>query len=276
MSILSDHINETKAAEAFGRQSKVFDAIYGPDGMIQYKRERVRQHMHQYLQQGSCLLELNCGSGEDAIYFADKGFQVHATDIAQGMLQALEQKNALLDKRCSISFENCSFTQLEYLENKGPFDYIYSNFGGLNCTGHLDKVLSSFAPLLKPNGVVTLVIISRFCLWEFLLLFEGKFKTALRRFFSKGGRKAHVANRYFKCWYYHPSFIINSLKKDFELLSIEGLCTIVPPSYITGFDVKHPKLFHFLRKQEEKRKEKWPWKYCGDYFIISLKKKPAL
>jgi hypothetical protein len=28
-----------------------------------------------------------------------------------------------------------------------------------------------------------------------------------------------------------------------------------------------------LKKKEDSLKNKWPWKYMGDYFIISLKKK---
>ena len=77
----------------------------------------------------------------------------------------------------------------------------------------------------------------------------------------------------FKCWYYSPSFITARLHAKFDLLSIEGLCTIVPPSYIENFGDKHSKLFAFLKEMEDKWKSKWPWKYIGDYYIISLQKK---
>jgi len=53
----------------------------------------------------------------------------------------------------------------------------------------LSKVLDSFDPLLKPGGMVTLVILPKFCLWETLLLFKGKFRTAFRRFFSANDRR---------------------------------------------------------------------------------------
>lgn len=275
MSILSNHINELKAAEAFTKQAKIFDNIYGHDATIEYKRDRVRKHIMQYLQPESNFLELNCGTGEDALYFAKHGYCVHATDIAQGMLDVLQQKKKKIKECNNISLEQCSFSQLEYLNNKGPYDAIYSNFGGLNCRGELDKVLHSFYALLRPGGVVTLVIISKFCLWETLLLFKGKFRTAFRRFFSSRGRKAHIEGKFFTCWYYRPSAIINCLKNDFDLLDIEGLCTIVPPSYIAGFAGKYPTLFTYLCGKENKLKRKWPWKYTGDYFIISLKKKPV-
>jgi ubiquinone/menaquinone biosynthesis C-methylase UbiE len=267
-----NHINEVKASEAFSKQSEVFDALYGVDEIIQYKRERVRKHILKFLQPHSSMLELNCGTGEDALFFASLEHHVHATDIADGMLKKLVNKIEGHDYAGRLSFEQCSFTQLDTLQNKGPFDHIFSNFGGLNCTKDLDKVLGSFSPLVKPGGIVTLVIISKFCLWETLLVFKGKFKTAFRRFFSKNGRKAHVEGSYFNCWYYNPSYIIKNLEPDFKMINVEGLCTIVPPSYIEGFGRKCPGLFAFLKKWENKWASKWPWKYVGDYYIISLKK----
>lgn len=273
MSVLTNHINELKAAEAFTKQSKVFDQLYNDDLIIQYKRERVREHMLRYAQPACTILELNCGSGEDAIYFAKKGFKVHATDVSAGMLGVVRQKIDGNDYDDKISLEECSFTELENLQVKQSFDYVYSNFGGLNCTSKLEKVLGSLNAILNPGGVVTLVVISKFCLWETLMLVKGKFKTAVRRFFSGKGRKAHVEGKFFKCWYYSPSFIKRHLQTDFDFLSIEGLCTIVPPSYIENFGEKHPKAFQFLKEKENRLKARWPWKFIGDYFIVSFRKK---
>jgi ubiquinone/menaquinone biosynthesis C-methylase UbiE len=273
VSVLTNHINELKASEAFTKQSKVFDNLYGDDQIIQYKRQRVREHILKYARQNSSMLELNCGTGEDALFFAGKGFKVHATDISSGMLDELKKKIGEKNFENSISIEQCSFTELELLQAKQSFDYIYSNFGGLNCTKELEKVLRAFEKLLAPGGVVTLVIISKFCLWETLLLFRGKFKTAFRRLFATRGRRAHVEGSFFKCWYYSPSFIKSRLQDQYELLSLEGLCTIVPPSYIEKFAEKHPRWFRFLSEKEDKLKDKWPWNRMGDYFIISLRKK---
>ena len=102
---------------------------------------------------------------------------------------------------------------------------------------------------------------------------SGKFKTAFRRFFSSNGTNAHIEGVHFKCWYYNPSFVVNRLKNNFDLLSIEGLCTIVPPSYIEGFAEKRPLTYKWLIDKENKLKSRWPWKYIGDYYIISLQKK---
>ncbi|HXS37528.1 MAG TPA: class I SAM-dependent methyltransferase [Flavipsychrobacter sp.] len=272
---ISQTIKEQQAAEAFSKQSSLFDDIYSSNTIIQYKREHVRENVNKFLKPDSRILELNAGTGEDAIYFAQQGHKVHATDISEGMLSQLSKKVSERHLNEKISVEKCSYTALNELNNKGPFDLIFSNFAGLNCTDQLDKVLNSFAPLLAPNGQITLVVLPPFCLWETLLAFRGRFKTAFRRFNSKHGTKAHIEGVYFTCWYYKPSFIIKTLGKDYELLSLEGLCTIVPPSYLEHFPEKHPGLYKFLKRQEAHLKNKWPWRNIGDYYIITFRRKQS-
>jgi ubiquinone/menaquinone biosynthesis C-methylase UbiE len=267
------HMNEQKAAAAFSKQSAIFDAVYSRNTIVNYKRGRVRAHLQQYIKPGSKILELNSGTGEDAGWFATNGHTVHATDISEGMQAVLQKKIKQLQLQDKITTELCSYTQLEKLENKGPFDLIFSNFAGLNCTNDLEKVLNSFSSLLNPGGIVTLVILPQFCLWETSLALKGKFKTAFRRFFSSKGVKANVEGESFRCWYYNPSIVVRDLSAHFNLLSIEGLCTFVPPSYIEHFAEQYPGLYTWLKKKEEKYKSAWPWRTIGDYYIISFQKK---
>jgi ubiquinone/menaquinone biosynthesis C-methylase UbiE len=271
-----DPINEKQAAAAFSKQALVFDSYDASNTIIRYKRLRVREHVMSILPPESNILELNAGTGEDAIFFARLGHRVHATDIAEGMQTKLREKvrNAGLEQQ--VTAELCSFTALEELRDKGPYDLIFSNFAGLNCTRELDKVLRSFPELLKPGGLVTLVILPPWSLWEMLLVFKGQFRTAFRRW--RAGRKgapAQVEGVHFRCWYYSPSFVIRTMKKSFELLQLEGLCTIVPPSYIEQFAERHATAFRRLREREDRWKDKWPWRSIGDYYIISLRKRPG-
>jgi hypothetical protein len=127
--------------------------------------------------------------------------------------------------------------------------------------------------LLNKDGVATLVILPKFCLWESLLLFKGMVKTATRRWFSTKGITAHVEGTYFTCWYYNPSYVIDALKGSFDVLSVEGLCTIVPPSYIEHFAEKRPAIYNWLKAKEDRYRFSWPWRFIGDYYIISLRKK---
>ena len=275
MSHSLDTVNEIHVAAAFDNQSEGFDAAYAQNLIIQYKRKRVRDHVETLLKPKSQILELNAGTGDDGIFFAHRGHRVHATDISIGMQAKLSEKIKSKQVDDKVTHEICSFSNLQNLNRPGPYDFIFSNFAGLNCTGDLDKVLRSFKPLLKNDGIVTLVLLPKYCLWETLLIFRGKFQTAFRRFFSSHGRKAHIEGEYFMCWYYNPSFIKGILGEDFDVLKIEGLCSIVPPSYIENFAEKYPKIFRLLTTAEEKWKELWPWRSIGDYYIISLRKKKS-
>jgi ubiquinone/menaquinone biosynthesis C-methylase UbiE len=273
MSTSVNHSNEQKVAAAFSAQALYFDSLYATNGIIQYKRNRVREHLMKYLEPASHILELNAGTGDDAIFLAQRGHFVHATDISEGMQKKLIEKVTIQQLTGLVSNEICSYTALDGLADKGPFDCIFSNFAGLNCTGDLDQVLTGFDNLLKPGGIVVLVMLPGFCLWESLLFFNGKFKTATRRFFSSKGRKANIDGASFTCWYYSPGYLTRKLKDRFKLLEIEGLCSIVPPSYIEKFPEKYPKTYSYLCKAENMLKNKWPWKNIGDYYIISFRRK---
>ena len=272
MALPNPLVNEAQAAEAFTKQSAIFDRLYSRDAIVQYKRESVRSHVTRFMEPNSKILELNSGTGEDAVWFAQRGHFVHATDLSQGMQDELRTKIQALGLGGQVSQELCSFTALDALANKGPYDMIFSNFAGLNCTADIKKVLQSFFPLLRPGGLVTLVILPSCCFWELMLAFKGKWKTALRRLVSHGGASARVEGRYFTCWYYNPSKVRKFLGKRYKQILLEGLCTIVPPSYIIGFGENHPRLFKALVKWEKRLKGTWPWRSIGDYYIISFKK----
>ena len=72
--------NEQAAERAFSKQSAIFDELYSSNLIIQYKRQRVRDHVQQFIRSGSNMLELNAGTGEDAIWLAERGHHVHATE----------------------------------------------------------------------------------------------------------------------------------------------------------------------------------------------------
>jgi ubiquinone/menaquinone biosynthesis C-methylase UbiE len=263
---------EKDAARAFDRQATVFDNLYASDAMIQYKRKRVRAHVEKFLPSNATILELNAGTGEDSIYFASLGHRVHATDISPVMMEQLQRKKTVQGAGLPVTSERCSFNSLETLTNKGPFDLVFSNFGGLNCSSNLAGVLQSLRRLVKPGGYVTLVIMPPFCLWESLLAFKGKFRTAFRRQCGKNGALAHIEGEYFRTWYHSPGYVRKKIGNHFNMQQLEALCSVVPPSYISGFPEKHPSLFQHLVKWEDRLKESFFWRSVGDYYIITLSK----
>ncbi|RYY39146.1 MAG: class I SAM-dependent methyltransferase [Chitinophagaceae bacterium] len=266
-------IMEQDAATAFSRQAPVFDALYGGNQIIRYKRARVRAHLSRFLNPECKLLELNCGTGEDAIYFSNQGHQVCATDVSHAMLEELERKASAQPIAGRLTVRQCSFHNLDALGFEHQFDAVFSNFGGLNCTHRLAEVLASCNSLLKPGGTITVVIIPPFCLWESLLLLKGEWRTATRRWFSRRGALAQVEGQSFPCWYYRPVYLRKALSAGYEGLALEGLCTIVPPSYRENFPRRFPRLLRCLQWLEDRLAASWPFRAMGDYFIMTLRKK---
>ena len=121
-------VNEQAAEKAFSKQSATFDEIYSSNIIVQYKRRRVRDHLQQFLKPKSKILELNAGTGEDAVWFAQHGHTVHATDISKGMQERLVRKIHQNKFETQVTHELCSFTELEELNNKGPYDLIFFQF----------------------------------------------------------------------------------------------------------------------------------------------------
>jgi ubiquinone/menaquinone biosynthesis C-methylase UbiE len=105
-----DTANEQAVEKAFSKQSAVFDELYSSNTIVQYKRQRVRDHVQQFLKPDSNILELNAGTGEDATWFAQHGYTVHATDISKEMQAKLVEKVKKNDLGSKVTNEICSFT----------------------------------------------------------------------------------------------------------------------------------------------------------------------
>lgn len=262
---------EQNVSEAFSRQAGCFDTLDLQNPIIQRMRNQVHTHLLSLLKTGDQILELNAGTGIDAIFLAQHGFKVHATDNAKGMMKILEQKIATLGLEKKISSQKCSFNNLEEIQEK-RFDHIFSNFGGLNCSENIDEVIKQFDRLLKPGGIVTLVIMPHICPWELLLLLKGNFKIAFRRWTKKGVR-SHLEGIYFDTYYYSAGRVFKAFdKKLYEKICIKGLATFSPPPYLDKFCKKYPKTFRVLCGIDEKITQFYPFNSWTDHYIISMKK----
>ena len=262
--------NEQYVSDAFSRQSAEFDEIDKANSTIGWMRDRVRAEVLNYIQPGSRLLELNCGTGIDSLFFAQKGHNVLATDNADGMLQQLNDKIIQLGLQDKVVTKKCSFNNIENL-GEGKFDYVFSNFGGLNCTDKLYEVVYGIDKVLKPGGHFTLVIMPKICLWEILMLFRGYFKTAFRRF-RKNGTKAHLEGVHFFCYYYSSGYVIKHAGSNYKLNSVKGLCITVPPPFIENFREKHGTAFRLLEKIENSIWSIRPFNLLCDHYVITMQK----
>jgi ubiquinone/menaquinone biosynthesis C-methylase UbiE len=260
----------TEAASAFSRQAPVFDGLNSSNAISRHLREQFREEVMAQSADGSSILELNCGTGLDAIYFSAKGRRVLATDISKGMLAELERKCEPVRENERPETMLLSFEELDKLSGR-KFDHIISDFGGLNCSPDLRRVLRSFDGLLNKGGKVTLMIMPRVCPWEMLMAIKGKFRTAFRR--VGGSAPARIEGQSFTCYYYNPGYVIRALKRDFKVVTLRGICITVPPEFYLGFAERYPRAFAFLRKIDRAIGGFFPFNRLCDHYLITLEKR---
>jgi ubiquinone/menaquinone biosynthesis C-methylase UbiE len=252
--------------EAFSRQSEFFDEYEKENDILQWMRSITHKHLLRNLKAGDILLELNSGTGIDAVFLGRKGFRIHCTDVSTGMINKLESKVNRFKLNNHISYQLLSFTELDKLEVK-RFDFIFSNFGGINCAPDLTTLFKQFRDILNPGGRVTLVIIPPICPWEISLIFKGQFKTAFRRLKAKV--TANVEGISFPVYYYTVADTIKALGSDFRILEIQGLASLSPPPYMEKFPGRHPRLYRILTTWDERVSHLIPFNRFADHFIIT-------
>lgn len=210
---------------------------HSPIGLLQ--RKEVWKYLSKIIHNKKNLdvLEFNCGTGEDAIYLASKSHSVTATDISSEMIKVVTKKAQLLKLEETIDTAICDINSITDTTFKKKYDILFSNFGGFNCIDHeaLSRISSILSSYLKKNGVLILVIMPRWCLWEigyFILKLD--FKNAFRRF-KKNAVLARVGNLQIKTWYYTKKELKQVLKINFNYINSKPIGIAVPPSYLNNF-----------------------------------------
>jgi ubiquinone/menaquinone biosynthesis C-methylase UbiE len=262
--------NETEVEKAFSNQSVLFDNSYDSNYLINYSRKIIRNKVIKLLNAGDEILELNAGTGTDASFFASKGFHVTATDVSPKMVELANAKFRLNNLEKQAHATVCNFWNIDAMDSK-QYDFVYSNFGGLNCTDRLDIILDKILSKLKPGGRAFLVIMPVFCPWERIMLLRGNTVVGLRRRANKPAL-AHIEGVHFKVWYYHPNYIIRALRGKARVTSYQSLRLLVPPSSHENFDKKYPRLLKFLEKIDSMLTPTWPFKNWGDYVMVAIQK----
>lgn len=112
-------------------------------------------------QQGECVLELGCNSGEtNFLWLADWKFRMYGLDLEKNCLRRLVQ----LAKECKIPKRYITVKQWDFAENgelpwdmKGKFKVIYA----VHVMSHLSspqfiKTMQKMAEYLAPGGLITI------------------------------------------------------------------------------------------------------------------------
>lgn len=255
----------------FTGQAAVYDAYGAGHPAIRWARGQVRARVTERLAPGARLLELNAGTGEDAAYFAERGYWVHATDVADGMLAEIARKAAGPALGGRLTVQACSFLDLRAVTG-GPYDLVFSNFGGLNCAPDLRPVAAGLPAVLRPGGQVVWVVMPPVCPWELAQLARGRWRVALRR--VRGRTLARVAGAAVPTYYFTPAAVRAALGPDFCSIQYRSLALFSPPAFMDGFPHRFPRLFHWLTRLDE-RVGGWPllntW---GDFVTLTAEYRP--
>lgn len=253
---------------AFSAQASHYDSDDKANQVIVDLRRQVYEHVSRYMKSNSRILELNAGTGIDATYFASQGHTVLATDVSDGMVMELNKKVAAHNGRMLV--KQLSYDKIDRI-NDGPFDYVFSNFGGLNCIDDLSEVTKHLPRLLKPDGQVTWVIMPVVCGWELLSTFKGS-PAGFRRL-KKEGVMANIDGEYFHTWYHSLKSIRKAFGEGFTLTASEGLAAVSPPPHRSDFPVKHPGLYRFLRSTDRLVNKSFPFNRWADHIIVTFRRK---
>ena len=120
-------------------------------GRIQ--REQVWREIDGLFKTGDRVLDLGCGTGDDAVYLMSRGVNVFAIDSAPGMVDIARDRG--------VDAKTVAIEELGSLEDM--FDGAISNFGALNCVADLDTLSEVLARLVRPQGMLALCVMGRFC-----------------------------------------------------------------------------------------------------------------
>ena len=259
-------------AEAFSRTAEKYDSFASDHPHQTRMRKKVYSHLQRFVQVGSRILELNAGTGTDAVELAHSGYFIHATDIAAGMLQRLQDKVQTLRLGEKITYQQCSFTKLGKIDGS-PYDAIFSNLGGLNCIPDLAPVIAQLPQVLRPNGIITWVLMPPVCLWEMAEILRGHPRLAFRRLAPQGTR-AHLEGLYFTVYYFTPEKVLQWFGQNYQCLAIEGLSVITPTAESKNFAKRYPRLYQTLSWLDDRLAPRRPWRGWGDFFIITMRYSP--
>ena len=240
---------------AFNNVAKTYDHTFTFSSIGSKQRERVHYFLLKYLSTSpSKILEINCGTGEDALYLASLGHSVSASDNSAEMINISEDKKSKGFYSPNLNFQQSSFNSLNKKYRNQKFDFVFSNFGGLNCVDQKElKYLSSqLYSLLNKEGKLVVVVMGTNCLWEQVyFLLKAKFSNAFRRK-NKEGVMASVGDQHQKTFYYTPSEIKQIFNNYFTCEAIHPIGFFLPPSYLQPFFQKNKTLlrvFSFLEKK---------------------------
>ncbi len=194
------------------------------------------------------ILEINCGTGTDALFMASLGHQVVATDASSAMIREAQTRMSRAGLSVQAEFIVSRFQDIAQLAPKGPFDLVFSDFGGLNCAGpaELSRLAEDLSGLLRERGQAFFVIMGTDARWEqFYGLMKGQAGKAFRRK-GKAAVTAVFEGNPMQVFYYSPSDIKALFGACFSVEGKGPVGLFIPPSGVGGDGARFPDAMRLL------------------------------
>jgi ubiquinone/menaquinone biosynthesis C-methylase UbiE len=238
----------TSAREApFDHVAETYDVVFTSSLIGRAQRDSVWEELDCCFHPGQRILELNCGTGVDAVHLAERGVEVLACDVSPRMIQVAHRRIASQVGPARVDFRVLATEDIAALVGEGPFDGMFSNFGGLNCVPHLSAVARDLAKLLAPGARALLCMAGRAVAWEIIwYLAKGNPQKALRRFRRGGTVGRLVEGVTVEVHYPSARTMARLFAPDFRLLRLKGVGVTVPPSYLEPLAQRFPRVLRSL------------------------------
>lgn len=240
---MSVSILETEIARApFDAVAERYDEGFTFSKIGQAQRSAVWRELARTFHAGDRVLEIGCGTGVDACFLADRGVRVVACDSSSAMIEVAARRVRETGAD-NVDLRVLAAENLAEIEQEGPFDGVFSNFGALNCVEDLNAVGQDLGRLLKPGGTALLCFLGPSCIWEVVwYLLKAKPRKAFRRWRSAGTTAELAPESRIQVRYYGVRSMARIFAPSLRLRSWRGIGLLVPPSYVELFAKRLPAL----------------------------------
>jgi SAM-dependent methyltransferase len=233
-------------AAAFDEMAAEYDNVFTATALGQAVRAIAWKRFQTAFAGRERLLEIGCGTGEDAVHLAQRGHRVLAIDASPQMLRVAALKAERAGCAHRVQFVCMPMDTLRSGLSGEKFDGIYSNFGAINCTQHIDRIAADLAPLVPSCAPLALVAMGRYVPWEWAwYLARGAGRKAFRRLNRDG-----VEWRGIRVSYPSPRMLANALRPHFVAQRASALGFALPPSYAAGWLDHSPRMLAVLTRVE--------------------------
>jgi SAM-dependent methyltransferase len=250
-----------------------YDAAFTYTSLGRRVRSAVWERLATVFPQGSRVLELGCGTGEDAVWLASRGVHVTATDASAAMLAVAEEKAARAGVAHHISAAPLDLERAGDAPSFSPFDGAFSNFGALNCLRDRRALAEALSRWVRPGGRVVLVVMGPVCAWEIgWYLAHGRPGKAFRRL--RTGIRGHIgAGAMVRVWYPSPGRLRAELEPWFRHRETVAVNVLLPPSYLADLMERQSAAFDRLARLERRIAGRFPSPSLADHYLSEFERR---